>query len=427
MSFSYKGVVGFKAKATLPSVDSWGTDMNILKDPPKSITTRRIDKVTDTSLITDMQDGSGDRACEVIKVYARGQDPFQKVMYNNVNTGRVNGFGGGVNQQASLPYKVNDNFRPPIRQPQTLIPLSRLPRTFTSQDSNPGFADYTRKMLIPNPEADKTAGIKKDATMIKTNIRPTQTYKLEVPVEHFTVKHVIQNPIQVSAHSGQRTLDYASQHVVKPVSHARNVLPVEFNVNVGSDATVQHHQNYNFNTDRYIQEDPLYSNVVSNAYHNINTTPIEMLNNTTIRTQNAIHTDYTTPIYGGEKQNYIHDDIRLTRNVPEHEARTNIHDSRTYIQQEPQYIPQLQLNKPNTFANTNQGGGQQSFDYANSRDYVLNPVIKAGGNLGAYDGKANMSAVQELQDRQLNTFESDKAKRNRKVWEMQMGGERFTR
>ena len=39
---SYSGIINY-GKATLPSVDSWGTNMNILKDPPKSITTRKID------------------------------------------------------------------------------------------------------------------------------------------------------------------------------------------------------------------------------------------------------------------------------------------------------------------------------------------------------------------------------------------------
>ena len=37
---SYSGITNY-GKATLPSVDSWGTNMNILKDPPKSITTRK--------------------------------------------------------------------------------------------------------------------------------------------------------------------------------------------------------------------------------------------------------------------------------------------------------------------------------------------------------------------------------------------------
>ena len=57
MSISYSGLTNY-GKATLPSAESWGTNMNILRDPPKSITTRRIDKVGQTSEITTMIDDS---------------------------------------------------------------------------------------------------------------------------------------------------------------------------------------------------------------------------------------------------------------------------------------------------------------------------------------------------------------------------------
>ena len=62
MSISYSGLSNY-GKATLPSVDTWGTNMNILKDPPKSIQTRRIDRVGQTSDITSMIDDSENRAC----------------------------------------------------------------------------------------------------------------------------------------------------------------------------------------------------------------------------------------------------------------------------------------------------------------------------------------------------------------------------
>ena len=41
MSVSYSAIIGHgTGKVTLPSVDTWGTNMNILKDPPKSVFTR---------------------------------------------------------------------------------------------------------------------------------------------------------------------------------------------------------------------------------------------------------------------------------------------------------------------------------------------------------------------------------------------------
>ena len=39
---SYDCIRGSSRKVTLPSVEMWGTDINILKDPPKSLFTRAI-------------------------------------------------------------------------------------------------------------------------------------------------------------------------------------------------------------------------------------------------------------------------------------------------------------------------------------------------------------------------------------------------
>ena len=61
---------------TLPSVEQWGTNANILRDPPKAIFTRRIDKVGQNTDITELVDSSGDRACEGISLYARGVNPM---------------------------------------------------------------------------------------------------------------------------------------------------------------------------------------------------------------------------------------------------------------------------------------------------------------------------------------------------------------
>ena len=56
--------------------------MNILKDPPKSIHTRKIDKVGDIQEIMNQQEDAGDRICEMIKVYPRGQNHL--LMFNIV-------------------------------------------------------------------------------------------------------------------------------------------------------------------------------------------------------------------------------------------------------------------------------------------------------------------------------------------------------
>ena len=79
MSFSYSSIIGNKAKVTFPSVESWGTNNNILRDPPKSIMTRRIDKVNQDGSLNEMLYHSGDRFAENINVYARGVNPMVSV------------------------------------------------------------------------------------------------------------------------------------------------------------------------------------------------------------------------------------------------------------------------------------------------------------------------------------------------------------
>lgn len=118
-------------KVTLPSVEMWGTNMNILRDPPKSVYTRRIDKVSDTQQITLQEAESNDRRLENIKVYARNVNPMVGISYNN--------YGNSNSQkQASLPYKV-ENVRPPLLSQYDLQPLSRLPRDWFYTFSNPEF------------------------------------------------------------------------------------------------------------------------------------------------------------------------------------------------------------------------------------------------------------------------------------------------
>ena len=90
---SYSGLNDFR-KVTLPSVEACGNNKHIIRDHHKSITTRRINKVGDDSLIIQQIDDSGDRFCEAIQVYARGINPSVSVSYSNEgNNGGQHGRG----------------------------------------------------------------------------------------------------------------------------------------------------------------------------------------------------------------------------------------------------------------------------------------------------------------------------------------------
>ena len=143
MALSYSGIVNY-GKATLPSVESWGTNMNIMKDPPKSVHTRKIDRVGETSVIATAVDESGDRFCEAINYYARGQNPMVAVSYGQGQKKSSN-IGGG---EAFLPYRIarEGAFRPPIWRQEDLLPLSRMPRVWTEVSTQPYKPIFTKRI-----------------------------------------------------------------------------------------------------------------------------------------------------------------------------------------------------------------------------------------------------------------------------------------
>jgi len=161
---SYSGLTTNR-KVTLPSVDMWGSDMNILRNPLRSVMTRRVDKVGDTQNILLEQDASGDRIAENILVYARGVNPMVSVSYDNAsnNAGSLKANIKGIGQ-TSLPYKVQ-NVRPPLFRQEDLTPLSRLPRVWCHADTNPQY---------PNFKDDRTCSqiqrtIHSDDTMLRSS------------------------------------------------------------------------------------------------------------------------------------------------------------------------------------------------------------------------------------------------------------------
>ena len=158
MSFSYSGITNY-GKVSLPSVESWGTNNNILRDPPKSITTRRIDKVFDTSMLDQEIQESGNRVAESILVYPRGINPMVGVSFDNFGSNAGNRMGQHLfykGQQSKMPYRVNNDgaFRPPILRPVDLLPLSRLPRNNTSIAPIANIADFTKKIVCPGEAKD---------------------------------------------------------------------------------------------------------------------------------------------------------------------------------------------------------------------------------------------------------------------------------
>lgn len=127
---------------TLPNIEGWGNNnnaLNIKKDPPRSIHTRKIVKVGEDNTLNELIDGSGDRASQSINMYARGVNPMVSMQYGNYNAQQSR-------TQPSLVHKIMDkgSFRPPIIPLEDRLPLSRQNRLTTSNVVNPMIDDYTK-------------------------------------------------------------------------------------------------------------------------------------------------------------------------------------------------------------------------------------------------------------------------------------------
>ena len=274
---SYSGLVNH-GKVTLPSVDTWGANMNILRDPPKSIFTRKIDKVGETSTITEAIDQSGNRSCEAIKVYARGVNPSVSVSYTNHGNNGGQRSGGmtnpisSCNQSARLPYTIMKDgaFRPPVMRQEQLLPLSRLPRNLTSAVTSREFIDFTKKLRTCGT-AENTKEVK--TKIIKTTIKPTATYKLDKPLQEpfEMVKQSIQPVIKISADSGIRSMDITNKVLGTPTKEISDPLHIMTNAKLSFN---KHVSNNNMETDRYLQ-DVQHNNVISKFSTNQHNLPVQ--------------------------------------------------------------------------------------------------------------------------------------------------------
>ena len=417
MSISYHGIVGY-GKATLPSVETWSTNMNILRDPPKSITTRKIDKVGETSEITQMIQESGDRACEAIQVYARGVNPMVSVSYDNFgNNGgqKVYGHSGG-SKQSFLPYRVmrDGAFRPPIKDQRELLPLSRLPRIWTSSFSQPGFTDFSKKVMCQGTD-ENTKGVKKEGQILKACIRPTATYQIQTPImEPFEVKNVIKNPLLVPGHSGYQSRKKINGYIGEPVKEIiENPNRIDVNINMGN-SMLNKNIEVNFETDKYLQ-DPLLTNFEGNRSKNIQTTTIDELYNieTDKYTQDLLNVNCNTNQSGYDKYEYIHNDLHLERTLPNYTAVTNtgynIHKKLDNQISERQYVS----NHPLASATTNKGLQRKGKDNNNTTIYTLKPTINPGG----IEGLPTMPIVDR--GKNIIEFDTDKVKMRQRIYDMQ--------
>jgi hypothetical protein len=402
MAFSYSGLTNF-GKVTLPSVEGWGTSMNIIRDPPKSITTRRKDKVGDTSEINQMIEESGDRVCEMINVYARGVNPSVAVSYSNVGSAH------GRRTQSRLPHPIMKDgaFRPPIRRQEDLLPLSRLPRTSTSVSINPGCKQNNKKIFDPD-------NFKKSRLIVSnplsTTIRPTAVYPINKPsVKPFEVKYVIQPTINVSAKSGVKNIGISNTKVMKPSRGINDNIRHNPVYSTKNNKIYIHNNDLNFKP--YVHNEIKNISTTSNVSSSNMTTQLsDILDMSTVSVQDVNNIEYNTTKTKSAGVTYIHDEIHLNRNLPEHDVTTNKGQNTSYKRNEYDNELVLSRNTPLTELSVNPVDYRNNSNNSSQSYNRLPSKIQPGG----YNPRANVPMTERIQ-KIPEQYETEKSKLNKSV------------
>lgn len=450
MSFSYSGLTNY-GKSTLPSVEAGLGSMNIIKDPPKSIMTRKITKVGENSSITQMIENSGDRSCESINVYARGVNPFVSVSYQNYgnNGGHFNSGNKGMyaGKQAYLPYNFkNGSFRPPVLTQKQLVPLSRQPRTSTSMFSKPGVKDYSKKIFNQPTHEDDVKGVRKDTIKtsirptvsyrvdashqrsdnldgingvkkrtIKTSVRPTVSYKVDVRHQRSDdlsdLKGVKKNNILNKSSIQPKVFYKIQQPQTQPTGtyhNVKDIQTIQTTTNTGTSRITLNNP-IHVKTSDFIQDHNSYQ-VCTNIKNNINVTPIDLLNDNDVRVKEIMNISHTPNIQGYQKHNILSTKVDLEKNLPSFTARTNTNKN-IHVRHEHSNELNLSSNRPITQAMYTYGTQNNGrVDKISSRTINLPERTKRGG----FDPRANKPTTQRISNVK-DDIDSDKTRMNKKI------------
>lgn len=365
--------------ATLPSVEDWGTNTNILRDPPKSLFTRKIDKVGQDSQIVQEIDDSGDRACEYIRVYARGTNPMVSVSYQNSGG---NAFGSQVSQsghaQAFLPYRVaiDGSFRPPVLTGRDLLPISRQPRAFTKALTMPTFADYSKKMSCP----DKLKEVKDVITTL--NVKPNAIFNIKRPLTAtYDVKDNVVNRIKIEGKSGMKERDilmHKNQENFSVIDDDK--LQAYGQTNISVSRNTANLNNLHMDSSRYLQDGNYTHAYTQHKYgeQNLVLGEVELDGKVQVYDVNA-------PLNDSRVNKIImhENDLDKGRNLPEYNFTAPVSDKRvnkTMLHDHEERV--YERVTPLTSMTVN-AGAKYGIDEISSRKAYLAPKVNAGG----FDGK----------------------------------------
>jgi hypothetical protein len=227
--------INSRGKATFGSVEGWNMNHSVIREPPKSGTCRRIDKVDDTNeYLLRVAEGT-DRFNDAIQLYPRGINHAVGVNYSNSGSG-VTSFHQG---QSYLPYRVNreGSFRPPIVPLSDLLPLSRQPRNVTEIPANRTQVDWSKLKWGGLNENSKTRDIKE---LIRTQAAAAKSMANEFSAMHqrpedHELSPFISNKLNTAVESNHAYMQ--QKYVFDPFLAEQSALARQGNVLKGSMVT----------------------------------------------------------------------------------------------------------------------------------------------------------------------------------------------
>ena len=395
--------------AGLPSID----EVHILREPPKSIHTRKKERVDFSDVSYMVRDDSENRLSENINYIASGTNPHIDVMYSNANfvsggsrtttnMGQTMG-GGGTSFYKAL---RDGAFRPPdLFSQQNTLPLSRMARPDTAVITNPGLNNSVGSQGY-NLMQTVDKGPIKNAISVATNtnyipINSKASYRIEMPQNVFTQYAIKPELIKVLANTNLNnninTNDMIDRDLYKNSGDIRdrlNLGDVHGNISIYV---------YNPTTQNYSEvlgsvKDKLNIAVQSNLHKPI------MLNREDgieIRVK-----DYTTKVVqtnaGGQGLAIVlrdTDDINLGRNMPLHAVGSGY---TSYKSDAPVDSTPIMADKVKTKANSNVNITVGAEDQNRLYDYSIN--LRRQGNFGSFDN----SGVNTTNFNRGNDFSNNK-------------------
>ena len=300
---------------TLPSIEGGLGTMNIKKDKPKGIHTRRIIKVGEDMDIINKIEGSNDRNNEAIQRYARGVNPMVSVSYSNYgNNGGGNPLSRSSAPQSSLIVKILDKgaFRPP----RDLLPIKRVITKPSSIITRKTRSDYSKRN---DRDINSMREINKHNINI-LDVKPTKVFIKHTPLPKMnTQKYINDDLLRISATSGKQkpnTKQMKNRTSGREISD-KNYINIE-----SSKGTTNRTKRIDaqLNTNTYIQ-DVKTSNVVSNPKINIDKN--DYTRNVKLSKNVPTYGAFTNLGKTGDKNDYTRN-VKLSKNVPAYGAFTNL-------------------------------------------------------------------------------------------------------